>query len=174
MIWLARIDQIVKSRLASKGIIHTVSYDRARDIVRANGYGPWAIVHGSNDAAMKVKAFKHRQAPAFLVSPSMTTGWDFPHDECRWQVIAKVPFPDGRSLIHQERAKQDPKLPYYMAWQTLVQAAGRGVRAEDDYCETFVIDDHFDWLWHKYGDLAPAWFKAAIMKAPALPNKRKG
>jgi hypothetical protein len=48
---------------------------------------------------MKVATFKRRKAPAFLVSPSMTTGWDFPYDQCRWQIIAKVPIPVGLVLL---------------------------------------------------------------------------
>jgi ATP-dependent DNA helicase DinG len=172
LLWLARIDQIVRSRMAEKGIIHTVSYDRAKDIVRANGYEPWAILHNSFDAAAKVQAFKRRKPPAFLVSPSMTTGWDFPYDECRWQIIAKVPFPDSRSLIQKKRQEQDPRLPFHLAWQTLIQSAGRGDRAEDDWCETLITDDHFEWLWHRHGDLAPSWFKAAIRRSPVLPERR--
>jgi Rad3-related DNA helicase len=169
MLWLSRIDQIIGPRLTRKGIIHSVSYDRAWRIVDESKYGRYAIVHGKDDAAMKVATFKRRKAPAFLVSPSMTTGWDFPYDQCRWQIIAKVPFPDSRSAIQKERQRQDPDLPFYTAWQTLIQSAGRGVRAEDDCCETLIVDDHFGWLWSNYGHLAPKWFTSAIRKCPTLP-----
>ena len=169
LVWLARIDQIINARNDRKGIIHTVSYDRAWRIVKASKHGKYAVIHGPTDAAMKVLAFKRRKAPAFFVSPSMTTGWDFPYDDCRWQIIAKVPFPDSRSEIYKERQKQDPDLPYYTAWQTLIQSAGRGVRAVDDWCETFIIDDNFGWLLSKYGYLAPRWFISSVGKSPMLP-----
>ncbi len=169
MVWMARIDQIIRDRLYSKGIVHSVSYDRAWRIVKGSKYGKVSIIHGTNDTAMKVAAFKRKCAPAFLVSPSMTTGWDFPDDDCRWQIISKVPFPDSRSAIHQERQKQDPDLPYYMAWQTLIQSAGRGVRSQEDWCETIIIDDNFGWLLSKYGYLAPRWFVDAVGRSPVLP-----
>ena len=169
LVWLARIDQIIGARKSRKGIIHSVSYDRACRIVRASKYGKFAVVHGPSDAAVRVAAFKRREAPAFLVSPSMTTGWDFPYDQCRWQIIAKVPFPDNRSAIQQARQSRDPDLPYYTAWQTLIQSAGRGVRAEDDWCETIIIDDNFGWLLSSYGHLVPRWFTTAVRKNPVAP-----
>ena len=173
LVWLARIDQIIGSRSARKGIVHTVSYDRAWRIVKASKYGKNAVIHGTSDAALKVADFKRRKPPAFLVSPSMTTGWDFPHEQCRWQIIAKVPFPDGRMAIHRERQKLDPDLPYYMAWQALIQSAGRGVRAEDDWCETIITDDNFGWLLSRFGHLAPRWFIEAVQKCPTLPDPLK-
>ena len=39
-----------------------------------------------------------------LVSPSVSTGYDFPGRECEWQFICKVPFPDGRAKIQQATA----------------------------------------------------------------------
>jgi len=153
-----------------KGIIHTVSYDRAWRIKKASDFGKYAIVHGSNDTAMRVAGFKHRKPPAFLVSPSLSTGWDFPYDQCEWQIIAKVPFPNSSSLIMQERQKLDPELAFNIAWQNIVQAAGRGCRAEDDHCETLIIDDHFNWLHSRYSHLAPKWFLEAIQYCKVLPK----
>jgi Rad3-related DNA helicase len=170
MLWLSRIDQIVGTRLDRKGIVHTVSYERARRVVSDCKCGRFAVVHGPNDTALKVAAFKRRKAPALLVSPSMTTGWDFPYDQCRWQIIAKIPFPDSRPAIQQARQQVDPSLPFYMAWQTLVQEAGRGVRAEDDWCETIIIDDNFRWLLANYSHLAPRWFLAAVKKSSMIPK----
>jgi ATP-dependent DNA helicase DinG len=170
LLWLARMDNIIKPRLNRKGIIHTVSYDRAWQIIRGSNYGKYGIVHDAYNTNMKVQAFKHRKAPAFLVSPSMSTGWDFPYSNCEWQIIAKVPFPDSRSLIMQERQKLDSELAYNIAWQTIIQAAGRGCRAEDDKCETFIIDKHFGWLHTNHGYLAPRWFLEAIQYHTVLPK----
>jgi Rad3-related DNA helicase len=173
MVWIARIDQIVGKHLDRKGIIHSVSYDRGWRIIKCSRHEKYMIIHSSEDAAMKVATFKARRPPAVLVSPAMTTGWDFPYELCQYQIIAKVPFPDSRALIMQERQKLDPELPYYMAWQTIVQAAGRGVRASDDWCETFIIDNHFQWLLSKYGHLAPKWFKESIRQVSAVPEPRR-
>ncbi len=177
MLWLSRIEAILKARQDRKGIIHAVSYDRAIKVFNSIKPKATAMRHGAHDTAIAVRKFKNAEPPKVLVSPSVTTGWDFPYDECEYQIIAKVPFPDGRSLVQQERAKIDPDLPRYQAWQSIVQAAGRGVRAEDDRCETIIIDDHFKWLNGRYGHLAPNWFREAISTAmvlPAPPEKLNG
>ena len=172
MMWLSRIDQIVGKYLSQKGIIHTVSYDRAWRIVKNSKYRQYSVMHRSSDTILKVAKFKNMRPPAFMVSPAMTTGWDFPYELCKWQIIAKVPFPDFSSNIMRERMKLDPDLLQHMAWQTLVQEAGRGTRAEDDHCITFVVDDHFKRLHNKYGYLAPRWFKDAIRYSTTLPEPR--
>lgn len=169
LVWLARINQIIKGRLDRKGIVHAVSYSRSKRIIQANRYERYAISHNSANAALKVQIFKHRTPPAFLVSPCVTTGWDFPGQECEWQIIVKVPFPDSTRLISQKRQELDPLLPYHHAWQTIAQAAGRGVRSAEDRCETFILDDHFKWLWASYKHLAPKWFQASISRQYCVP-----
>lgn len=169
MLWFSRIEAILKARMDRKGIIHAVSYDRAKKIANSIRHNSCAMLNNPQDTAISVRRFKNAPPPRVLVSPSVTTGWDFPYEECEYQIIAKVPFPDGRSLIQQRRSEIDPDLPRYQAWQTIVQAAGRGVRAEDDQCETFIIDDHFKWLHGRYRYLAPKWFLDAIRKVDVLP-----
>jgi Rad3-related DNA helicase len=46
---------------------------------------------------------------------------------------------------------------------TLVQASGRGCRAPDDRCETFVVDDQVEWFMTKYRRFAPRWFLDAYV-----------
>jgi Rad3-related DNA helicase len=168
MLWLSRIEAILKGRMDRKGIIHSVSYERAKMIAKSASRA--IMVHGSKNTAIAVRKFKYSKPPTVLVSPAMTTGWDFPYEECEFQIIAKVPFPDTRSQIQQVRSLIDPDLPKYKAWQGIVQAAGRGVRAEDDRCETIIIDNNFSWLNGRYGHLAPRWFRQAIVKANILPS----
>jgi len=166
-LWFSRIEAILKGRRDRKGIIHSVSYDRAKTIAKT---GHPVMLHTTKNTAIAVRKFKHSKPPMVLISPAMTTGWDFPYDECEFQIIAKVPFPDGRSQINQVRARLDPDFPMHKAWQGIVQAAGRGVRAVDDRCETLIIDDNFKWLLGRYGHLAPTWFRQAIIKVQVLPT----
>jgi hypothetical protein len=58
----------------------------------------------------------------------------------------------------------DKRYPNHLAMQTLVQAVGRGMRAEDDACETFIVDAHAIWFLSKHGDLAPRWFRRAVRR----------
>lgn len=167
--WANRIDQIIASRICDKGIVHTVSYDRAKRIHNFSTYKEIMLTHETFDAAEVVSYFKEADPPKILVSPTMVTGWDFPYDECRWQIIGKVPFSDGRPLVMKARQSVDPDYGCYSAIKQLVQACGRGVRAEDDYCECFIIDDHFKWVIGKYRELFPKWWLAGLRSVATIP-----
>jgi ATP-dependent DNA helicase DinG len=106
-----------------------------------------------------------------LVSPALTTGYDFPYGECEYQVIAKIPFADMRDPVTKARTLVDPLYPMYVAMQELVQMVGRGMRAADDQCETFVCDGHAAWFLSKHLNLAPQWFRRALRRQSpgALP-----
>lgn len=168
--WVRRIDQIIGPRTDRKGVVHTVSYKR-RDMVMANSkYEGYMITHRRLNTEAQVRKFKEAQAPAILVSPSMATGWDFPYNECEYQVIGKVAYPDTRDKIVEARSKTDKDYTSYVAMQQLVQACGRGVRAADDRCETFIIDDNITWFMQRYKKFAPRWFWDSYYNARTIPQ----
>lgn len=174
--WLAKIDQIVGSRPNTKGIIHAVSYDRCKRIVHSSSYRDRMIMHDSSTTQMMVERFKNSTEPKILVSPSVVTGFDFPYDTCRWMIVAKVPFPDGRGEAMQARQKIDPDYGMYLTTQSVIQACGRGMRAPDDQCEVFIVDSHWDWFSSKYRRLMQNWFLQAVKKIvliPGDPNEKK-
>jgi Rad3-related DNA helicase len=116
-----------------------------------------------------VKRFKEMDAPCILVSPSMATGWDFPGDECRWQIIVKLPYPDMRGNIMKSRSKKDPSFSAYLVMQQLIQAVGRGCRSQEDWCETFVTDDNVMWFLKRNKKLSVEWFLDAYKTCNAIP-----
>lgn len=167
--WLDRIDQIIQFRQDRKGIIHTVSYARRDYLMENSRYRGYMITHSRRDTRAKVEQFKRMPAPAILVSPSMDTGFDFPYKQCEWQVISKIPFPDSRSPVLQARSKQDREYAMFVTMATLVQMAGRGVRAADDRCQTFIVDDQAEWFVNKYRKFAPKWFLDAYDSQMVTP-----
>lgn len=169
-VWVNKIDAIINARQDRKGIIHTRSYDRASIILAASKHRGIMLTHRSADTREVVEEFKQRRAPAVLVSPSVGTGWDFPYDECEYQIIAKTPFIDTRSGVLKARVKSDKKYANYVAALTIIQQYGRGMRAEDDSCETFIIDDHIAWFIHAGREFFPRWFMAAYQKATGVPE----
>lgn len=145
--WLARIDKIIKQRLDRKGIIHSVSYARAQDILKHSKHsGIMLAPKGSFELAATVERFRRMKPPAILLSPSVMTGWDFPYTDCEYQILVKVPFPDTRSSIARARIKSTEGYREHLTMQSVEQAVGRGMRADDDQCETFIIDDHANWF----------------------------
>jgi len=154
-----QIDRILDSRHDRKGIIHTSSYQWRNFIVDTCRTRARFITHGKGDTAQVIKEFKSLDWPAVLVSPSVTTGYDFPGSQCEFQIIAKLPFPDRSSKILIEREKDDPWYSPYIMVQSLIQSCGRGMRSENDRCETFIIDNNIRWVKRAYKPLFTKQFR---------------
>lgn len=172
--WYLRIRQIIQQRMDRKGILHSVSYDRAKHIIDNIDISNVFISHSNAKSIVgMIHKFKRSKPPALLISPSVATGYDFPFSECEYQIIAKVPFPNMTSKIMQKRCELDPELPFYLAWQELVQASGRGCRAPGDRCETLIVDDSFLWLYNRFKHLCPKWFLEAVSFEKSIPTPPK-
>lgn len=169
--WVRRIDQIITSRSDRKGIVHTTSYSRRNFLLEHSRNKDRMITHDRRNTAKIVAEFKTANRPLVLVSPSVTTGYDFPGDECEYQILGKVPFLDMRPSVMKARRKKDKEYDAYNAMQSIVQAAGRGVRSVDDQCEVFVVDDHFgNWFVWANQHLCPKWFLDSVKKQQTIPS----
>jgi Rad3-related DNA helicase len=164
-------DRVLDKRHDRKGIIHSVSYDR-KNLVLGNSTHRTRYIHhkDSTSAAEAIRLYREHQEPKVLLSPSVTTGLDFPYTECEFQIIPKVPFPDSRSAILRARAKADKEYPMYLAAQETMQATGRGMRAEDDQCETFILDESFFWFVRRYKKFFSRAFLEAIVYVRSIPK----
>lgn len=169
-IWLARMDQIIQRRLDRKGIVFTVSYDRARLLLSRSRFKDIMFTHSTGDVVQVVNKFKVTPAPAVLVSPTVTTGWDFPGLD--YIIVGKVPYGDTKDPVLQARHEDDKEWSAYLAMDTLVQECGRGTRSSTDKCEVLVIDDNFwQWWWHAYKKFAPKWFQERVRGSlPSVPD----
>ena len=163
-IWQARIDQIIQRRLDRKGIVFTVSYDRARLLLSRSRYRDIMLTHSTGDVTLVVNRFKAMKPPAVLVSPTVTTGWDFPAETTgvRYLVAGKIPYPDTRDLVIQARHAEDKDWSSYLAMGTLVQELGRATRSSTDRVECLIVDDTFLWWWPAYRRFAPLWFRERV------------
>lgn len=171
--WASKIDAIIRQRPDRRGVVHTVSYSRADYLRRYSEHSRRLIfhdssreLHGAIEQFLKVPA----ASGPVLVSPSIGTGFDFPGDACRFQIIGKVPFPSTQSIVLKARQERDPDYFAYVAAQNLVQMAGRGMRSPDDWCETIIVDDNWSWFRSKYKDFMPKWFLDSCKKSIGLPE----
>jgi len=171
--WVSRIDQILDSRPDRKGIIHTVSYKRRDILLKYTRHMDRMISHSYKDVEQTVETFKNSSEPLVLVSPSISTGYDFPLDTCRFQIIGKIAYPDMSSKILKARLETDPDYAAYLAAQMLVQAVGRAVRSPDDWCENFILDDNIGQLLDRFKDFFPKWFRTAVRKSATIPKARE-
>jgi ATP-dependent DNA helicase DinG len=150
---------------SGRGLIHTGNYKLARYIAGNSRFRSRLITHDTRSRAESV--YRLRATPgSVLVSPSMTTGVDLPYELCDFQIICKLQFPD----LTDEQVIKRKKAPGGRAWYTwqtactLVQAYGRGMRAADDACKTYLLDGSFGgFFWQTCRDMLPSWFKEAII-----------
>ena len=162
--WVRRIDDIIRGRQDKKGLVFTVSYARAKLLKENSRYKDQIFIHDTKNVREVVDKFKAAPAPAVLVSPSVTTGWDFPQEECEYIVVGKVPYPDTRGALIRARMADNKDWAAQLAMETLVQETGRGTRSADDKCQVLVIDDAWRWWWPKYRGFAPKWFQERVSR----------
>lgn len=162
-LWMQRIDEIIDLHLDRKGLIHTVSYARAKKIVQSSRHRKRLVFNdndpGSPKAAEVFNRFKKLGPGHVLVSPSFSTGWDFAGTLAEFQIIVKLPFPDTRSKVMQARQEQDKSYSSYLCAQELVQACGRIVRSAEDRGTTYIIDDQIEWFQKTAADHIPRWWR---------------
>ncbi len=169
--WVRRIDDLINDRLDRKGIIPTVSFDRRTFLKQHSLYKDIMLANVTSNTGSVIERFKRAAPPRVLVSPSISTGHNFPDDTCRYIIIVKIPFPDNRSKILQARSKEMEDYIPFLAMQSLVQTCGRGDRSKEDWCEILCVDDNILWFIWKYRDFAPkSGFLDAFRKWDSLTS----
>jgi Rad3-related DNA helicase len=168
--WVSRIDQIIDKRKDRRGLVHTISYDRKDRLMVQARNREIMVGHGRREVEKAVARFRGGDPPKVLVSPSVGTGWDFAYDECRYQIIGKLAYPDTRDPIVKARSQVDKEYTGYLAMQQLVQMCGRAVRADDDWCENFIVDDNIGWFMKRNGRFAPKWFRDGVQSSRMVPQ----
>ncbi|WP_432645023.1 helicase C-terminal domain-containing protein [Methanobrevibacter sp.] len=159
------LQEILKKHEGDKGLIHTHSY-KCQQYITNNLPNSRLISHTSKNREQILDFFEKDENPLVLVSPSMSEGVDLPYDKCRFQVIYKMPFPYLGDKQVNMRMKRDKKWYAYKTVMTLMQAYGRGMRAEDDSCYTYIIDSDINMLFKSpmYRSLIPEFFKEAVVR----------
>lgn len=181
------IDNLTDVRLDRKGMFHSISFThleqytsltRHKRLIFSNN-----LKHssGGRRTTDKVEEYKKATPPAILASPSITAGWDFPGDYCRYQILLKVPFPDITSLVAKARKKMDPEYYDNSTMTSIVQISSRIVRSESDWGETLCLDTRLSWFLKSKAHLAPKWFLSGFggkrfyyMNEGVLPSPMRG
>ncbi|MDR0911237.1 MAG: ATP-dependent DNA helicase [Methanobrevibacter sp.] len=159
------LNKILKKHKNDKGLIHSHSY-KCQHYITSKISNSRIISHSHNNRERVLKYFEDDDEPLVLVSPSMSEGVDLPYDKCRFQVIYKIPFPYLGDKQVNLRAKRDHRWYAYKTVMSLMQAYGRGMRAEDDECYTYILDEDIKMLLKspRYKSLIPNFFKEAIIE----------
>ena len=161
------VDSYISCRIHQKGIIHTRSYDRVKEVLSMSSWSDFMITHRSaQDLDRAVQTFKSAPPPCILVSPSIEEGWDFPGEECRWGVVLKVPFVYGGDPLMKARSAEDKEYKNHLARHSLIQMVGRGTRFAQDWCQMVIFDSHWGWFGSKMD--WPKWFEEGFQYVGGL------
>jgi len=140
------IDKILDEHYDKRGLILTSSIPRCHKILRylsPKNTRRIRICHSSNKGGKTQDEVisEHATDPTgVLLSSSLWEGVDLKDDLSRFQIIAKVPYPNYTEK--RTRAKME-KFPLWYTSQTLtkiLQGFGRSIRSEDDWAKTYVLD----------------------------------
>lgn len=150
-----------------KGLIHCVSY-RVMNYLKENiKQKDRLMTHTTANRTEVLDTFKMSPQPKVLLSPSMDRGVDLPDDQCRFIIIAKMPYGDLGDPQIQRRVYGSKDGNRWYALQTvskIIQMSGRGVRNADDYCDTYILDDQFNRLFEQNDNMFPRWWRDAIIR----------
>lgn len=166
---ITAIRAILDDHPDSKGIIHAVSYKLANAILDGvQDYDHRLITHTAKDRIEVLDMFKGVDYPAVLISPSMERGVDLPDDLCRFAILAKCPYKSVADKVVSKRLYSGSTGNQWyksQAAQNLVQACGRGVRSETDYCTTYLLDTNITDLIKQNRRLFPGYFIDCLERA---------
>lgn len=153
---------IDRAHMQEKGIVHSVSYKRADEIVAGSHHRDRMITHAPGAPAKRAAIERFLAAPpgAILVSPAVGVGEDFGRgDNCRFQMFLKYPYPYLGDPVVKARSEQRPESLAMEADMAFVQMLGRGMRSADDWCTSYVYDSAAAWRFRSL----PASIQAAVI-----------
>lgn len=155
----AIIAKILHQHRGQRGIIHTVSWRHVKilaGLLSKNGCGDRLYIP-EGERLQAIERFKNADTDLVALTPSWHEGLNFPDDEARFAVIAKVPYLSLGDQVVKLRLHSPGGNKWYR-WQAclgVVQSAGRIVRHRDDWGVTYIVDAE----WPKVAKYAPAWFE---------------
>ena len=143
---IKKIDDIMSQHSTERGLILTSSEKKCIDIrnnLSEKNRQRIRICHSRNENGMTQDEVLQEHAfdeDGVLLSSSLWEGVDLKDDLSRFQIIAKVPYPN----LSEKRTKDKMKrFPLWYKSQTitkLLQGFGRSIRSENDWAVTYVLD----------------------------------
>lgn len=147
-----------------KGLVHCNSREFANYIMTNVDSDRLITYESSDEKDYAIRRFEESD-DLIMISYSMTEGINLPYDGIRFQVFYKIPYLSLADNQIKARLNVEPNWYNVKTMQTLLQAWGRGMRAEDDYCTNYVIDNGINRILHdkSFEHLVPKEFREAII-----------
>jgi len=159
------VNAVMEKHPDERILIHTVSYALSDYLYQRLGASDRTITYGNSaDRASALGQFR-QSVNGVLLASSMDRGVDLYGDECRVQVIAKLPYPYlGDPQVKERMSREGGQVWYNLQTiRSLVQMTGRAVRSSDDWAVTYLLDKQFVNNYHRYQGYLPGWWKEALV-----------
>ena len=155
------IDRLMDEHSNERGLILTSSIPRCQKIIRhlsPKNTRRIRLCHSKNrDGKTQDQVISEHAADptSVLLSSSLWEGVDLKDELSRFQIIAKVPYPNYTEK--RTKAKMN-KFPLWYTSQTLtkiLQGFGRSIRSDDDWAKTYVLDTAVNNVFFKGQQMIP-------------------
>lgn len=169
--WMPNVIDTVENILAKhqgcRGIIHTHNFAIMEGLL--DGCAPKhreRFITQKDYPDKKILLEQHaKRQDSVIVAPAMHEGIDLKDELSRFQVIAKVPYPNFFDDLQLNRRNQiDPNYISWLVALKLVQSYGRSIRGPQDYADTYIIDGSIYGFVKRNRRMLPAWFLEAFQE----------
>lgn len=129
----------------NRGMIQTGSYQLAKNIIDNAPEDIKSRLLYYNGSKEKIDILVQHQLykDKILIGPTLTEGIDLPDDLCRFIIITKMPYPSIKDRLVCAKMEIFPYWYNSTTSNIIIQGIGRGVRNENDYCTTYILDACF-------------------------------
>lgn len=156
------INKILQLHKGEKGIIHVSSHYMAKMIFDKLSSGRLVIAEDFNNRDEMLNFHFENSQGTVLISPSLMQGIDLKDNLSRFQIIAKVPYPNLGSKYISTKKDMVSDWYFYQTVKTIVQSYGRSIRSQIDYAITYILDSDFERLYKYNTKMFPKYFTEAL------------
>jgi Rad3-related DNA helicase len=154
------------------GIIHTGSFQLTKWLIEElkGKINQEILTHGviedgdNRDDTINRFMENEGKIPMVLISPSITEGLDLTNATARFAMFVKIPYPSLADEWVKRRLDLSDEWYQRQAMIAVIQGGGRIVRSHEDWGNTYILDDSFNYLWFKFKNFVPKWWKNAFIK----------
>lgn len=168
--FVAKVAEILDRHHGQRGIIHCHSFSLAKILYQGVETDRF-LFQEHFDSKDEMLAEHARRTDSVIVAPAMHEGLDLKGDLSRFQVIAKVPWPNMQDRVIKTRMDLDQAWFSWLTALKMVQSYGRSVRSRDDWATTYLLDSGFESFMHKSSRMLPGWFHDALRRGKPSPSQ---
>jgi Rad3-related DNA helicase len=136
------VNKVLELHSEESGIIHSASYDITNKIYDnlKPEHRKRVLIYQDSEEKKEILADFHKNKNMVLMGPSLLEGLDLHEDKSRFQIFAKVPYPNMKDRFVKAKIDVDPGWYNWKSIIAILQGVGRSVRSQDDWAVTYFLD----------------------------------